>query len=71
VEASAKLTQEQLRMVFEARLQRDLTDKEFALLVRLGNGLFWDYQGGLIGPYDLPTLQSGKQLLDRLDSARL
>jgi hypothetical protein len=37
----------------------------------MGNGLFWEYQEGMIGPYDLPTLQSGKQLLERLGQARM
>lgn len=67
---ASNLTQQQLRMACEARLKRRLSDQEFERLLRLGNGLFWDTQEGMIGPYDLATLQSGKQLIEQLNAAR-
>jgi hypothetical protein len=67
---STKLTQQQLRLTCEARLKRRLTDQEFARLLRLGEGLFWDNQEGAIGPYDMATLQSGRQLIEHLNATR-
>jgi hypothetical protein len=64
------MNRQQLRMAFEMRMRRRLTDQEFERLLRLGNGLFWDYREGEIGPYDLSTLQSGKLLLEHLSDVQ-
>ena len=49
-----------IRIACEVRLGRRLSDQEFERVLRLGNGIFWDYTRGAINPYDLATLQSSR-----------
>jgi hypothetical protein len=51
-----------VRMAFEKRLGRALSDMEFEKLLRIGHGVFWDYDPyGHIHPYDTETLKSNAQ----------
>ena len=45
-----------LRSAIEIRLQRRLSDQEFERVLQLGNGVYWDYRQGKIGPYDPASL---------------
>jgi hypothetical protein len=48
-----------VRRAFEKRLGRALTDMEFEKLLRIGHGVFWNYDPyGHIDPYDADTLRS-------------
>ena len=48
-----------VRLAFEKRLGRALSDIEFEKLLRIGHGVFWDYDPyGHIDPYEPETLRS-------------
>jgi hypothetical protein len=58
-----------VRRAFERRLGRPLTDMEFEKLLRIGHGLFWDYDPyGHIDPYDPVTLRSNVQAWSEMKS---
>ncbi len=50
-----------LRSAIEIRLRRRLTDQEFERVLHLGNGVYWDYRQGMIGPYDPASLRSNNR----------
>ncbi len=54
-----------VRRAFEKRLGRALSEMEFEKLLRIGHGIFWDYDPyGHIDPYDPATLRANARALN-------
>ena len=70
MENQAMIQEQAIRAACEVRLGRPLSDQEFERVLRLGNGVFWDYKRGVIDPYDLETLQSKRQMVIEWGNSR-